>query len=221
MFVARRPLLALSWIAAVAVAGSAAQARADGSVRPRPRTPLVAPIADALACDAHAVRRYLDEGGDPDATGAVDDGQPKIPLLVAAAVNGCPTVLSLLLDRGAHIEKSAPDGDTALLMVARHLYRTGTWPLVLLLRRGADPNHTFPKGTSALMWAVCPASIEAEEASIEAVRALVAHGADRDARNRDGESVTSRAERCGTARIRAALAAARQLTPPRPRPRPR
>ena len=97
--------------------------------------------------------------------------------LSLAAVNGNVTMVSLLLDAGADPNTAMAENETVLMTASR----TGVAAVVrLLLDAGARVNARESwRGQSALMWA-------AAEGNLEAVRALLAHGANIHARSDRG-----------------------------------
>ncbi|MEP7305003.1 MAG: ankyrin repeat domain-containing protein [Acidobacteriota bacterium] len=99
------------------------------------------------------------------------------PLSMAVS-QGHPEALGLLLGSGADVktaEATLPDGQTLLMLGAR----TGNVEILKrLIERGANPNAVERRaGTSAVMWAVMGNHADA-------VQALVAAGADLNARSR-------------------------------------
>jgi ankyrin repeat protein len=94
--------------------------------------------------------------------------------LYLAAVNGSAPMLRLLLDGGADPNATGPEGETALMTVAR----TGRVDAAtLLIARGAkvDARETW-RGQDALMWA-------AGQGQADMVRYLIAAGADVNAKS--------------------------------------
>jgi ankyrin repeat protein len=97
--------------------------------------------------------------------------------LYLACVNGNAAVIEKLLAAGADPNTALPEGETALMTVAR----TGSVPAIkVLVGHGAAVNAKEGwKGQSALMWA-------AAENNAEAVKALIDAGADLKARSKSG-----------------------------------
>ena len=91
--------------------------------------------------------------------------------LLFAAQQGAVESAEILLDAGAHVDERASDQSTALVVAAASGRERMT---VLLLERGADPNDAGV-GYAALHAAV-------PKNAVIAVRALLAHGADPNAR---------------------------------------
>ena len=86
-----------------------------------------------------------------------------------AAENGSAPMIGKLLDAGADPNGRTPNGETPLMMAARN---GNVAALEVLLNHKADPAlKENLRGTTALMWAV-------EQAHPEAVKLLVARGAD-------------------------------------------
>ena len=162
----------------------------NGRERQQQQTPLMWAIA---AGHPAAARLLLDRGADPRARSTRGD----TALLFAARDNDTASA-RMLLDAGADIESAASDGFTPLLVAT---VRGRTAVAALLLERGANPNHAAP-GFTALHWAsgvwetelTGPRGIAARrdeewrafggitEGKLELVRALLARGADANAR---------------------------------------
>jgi serine/threonine-protein phosphatase 6 regulatory ankyrin repeat subunit B len=95
------------------------------------------------------------------------------PLAIAAYVGHAATA-RVLLAAGADVNARRVDGMAPLALAAE----SSRQPLIeLLLERGADPNARDWKGNPVLV-------IEARH--VDAVRALIAHGADVNAKGKDG-----------------------------------
>jgi ankyrin repeat protein len=98
--------------------------------------------------------------------------------------------LGLMLDRGLSPDHAAQDGYTGLMSAASHGLEA---PLLLLLRRGADPNLVErPTGMTALMYA----AVE-DPGHDRLVRALVRAGARLDIRSSDGLTAADYAAKYG------------------------
>src|SRR6185503_12723640 len=96
--------------------------------------------------------------------------------------------VSLLLDRGADIERAAGGGGTALMEAAGN---GDVEMLKLLLSRGANVNAVDEEGYTAL---ACAAS---RRARAEAVRLLLSSGADPTIRTKQNETPLMIAEQNG------------------------
>ena len=162
----------------------------NGRERQQQQTPLMWAIA---AGHTAAARLLLDRAADPRARSTRGD-----TALLFAARDGNVDSALMLLDAGADIEEAAADGFTPLLVAT---VRGRTAVATLLLERGANPNHAAP-GFTALHWAsgvwetelTGPRGIAAQrdeewralggitEGKPEFVRALLADGADPNAR---------------------------------------
>src|SRR5690606_20987921 len=94
--------------------------------------------------------------------------------LSQAAVIGNPDVIGMLLEAGADVEGEDPDGQTALMVVARS---SNVDAARILLEHGADPNAREEwRGQTALMWA-------AAQQQPDMVRLLLEHGAEPNVRS--------------------------------------
>jgi len=153
----------------------------------------------ALSCDVKTLKAYLDAGGDPNAVAKIDDAQPTT-LLITAANNGQVECMRVLVEHGAKLELADAEGDTPLLRAARHVYRTGLESVRFLLDAGADPNHAFPRGTTALMHVACPAARHYSDLYYATAKLLVERGADVNRRNSEGMTALSLAKECGATR---------------------
>lgn len=121
---------------------------------------------------------------------AVDARDPEgRTALHAAAANDHAGLAHALLAAGATVDACAGDGVTPLIVAAR----AGANAVIAVLARAkADPALADAAGTDALMAAA--ESIEADEATIEALLKL---GADRTRRDREGRSAVDRAVAAG------------------------
>lgn len=154
------------------------------------QTPLMWAIA---AGHTTAARLLLDRAADPRARSTRGD-----TALLFAARAGNVESARMLLDAGADSEEAAADGFTPLLVAT---VRGRTAVATMLLQRGANPNHAAP-GFTALHWAsgvwetelTGPRGIAAQrdeewralagitDGKLDLVRALLARGADPNAR---------------------------------------
>ena len=118
------------------------------------------------------VARYLDAGGDPDAT-----SEKGLTALISTVMFDQLGVAELLLRRGASVDYALKGGRTALMIAAR-LDREKI--LQALLAGKADFNRTGPEGMTALLYA-------AQGDSAANVAALLEAGADADAVDTTGK----------------------------------
>lgn len=144
------------------------------------QTPLIAAASDprrdprmkfATPPDVGTVEFLLQKGADPNAR----DGSDLTPLMHAD-----DSTAALLIAAGADVNARDGIGETPLMWAA--MSRDGDLQTIKLeLAAHADVNATDRSGWSALMHA-------AQMGNLEAVRALVTAGADREAKNKDGET---------------------------------
>ena len=106
------------------------------------------------------------------------EGGGSTPLLFAARLGSVDSA-GILLDAGANVNDTAPDGTSALVMAA---YSRHAALAAYLLDRGADPN-AGGAGYTALHIAVLTGDLKL-------VKALLVHGADPNARLTKGTPVT-------------------------------
>jgi ankyrin repeat protein len=201
-----RALVVLLVLAVASATGDASPSRVRHGAEALPRTHAQADEGVAVAAihgDVQTLEGYLDEGGDPNAWVIWNRG--RTTLLILAAISGELPAMRLLISHGAKLEQTNAEGYTALLMATTNLYRTGVESVRLLLDAGADVNHAFPQGTTALMHAACPAARHYGEVYYEAARLLVARGAEVDRRGPMGITALSEAEECDAERTRALL----------------
>jgi uncharacterized protein len=123
------------------------------------------------ADDAETVRLMIRAGANVNAA-----NRQRVTPLSLAATNGNPAIARALLEAGADPNASGPDDETVLMTAAR----TGNPEVIeALLMRGANVNATESwQGQDALMWA-------ALENNAAAVKTLVEHGADTNARSKE------------------------------------
>ena len=109
--------------------------------------PPQAPFFAAYGGDAHAVARWLDEGGGVDAGCAEREGGT---LLMAAAAGGQEAVVRMLLQRGASVNLQSSLGITALMSATLYGHTT---VVQVLLDAKADASLQNQGGYTALMLA--------------------------------------------------------------------
>jgi ankyrin repeat protein len=120
-------------------------------------------------------------------------------ILMLAAFNGHTDVVRALLDRGASIDRRDLTGRTALMYASSGPYAD---TVGLLIEKGASVNLTdHGEGWSALMFA-------GGEGQVEVIRTLLAHGADAELVDEDGETALTFAQRNGHADAASLLQAA-------------
>lgn len=134
-------------------------------------TPLIAAISEELP---EIAEKLIRAGADPDL--AAGDGTT--PLM--AATFGCvEDLVFLLLERGARVNSTSSIGDSALIHAA---YACMDGRIVgRLLKMGADVNHQTKYGAT-------PLTTAAFSGNEDAVRQLVAAGANLAARNNEGKT---------------------------------
>ncbi|GAC1438019.1 MAG: hypothetical protein NVSMB68_09850 [Thermoanaerobaculia bacterium] len=111
------------------------------------QSPRIAEVDDLTGAvrqgDVAAVRSRLRNGADPNRPAGVNDWPP----LMHAVHKNQLTTAEVLLEGGADVNGSAPDGMTALMMAAAY----GNDEMVrLLLRHHADPHLQMKDGANAL-----------------------------------------------------------------------
>ena len=126
---------------------------------------------------------FLRAGMNPDIKADVERMEGVTALMVAARA-GREDVARNLRDWGARVDVQTRQGDTALIYAA-----SGSWPAIVqfLVRSGADPNHSNRLGETALMRAIpAPWPQQDEQRAVDGINALLAGGAQIDARAPDG-----------------------------------
>lgn len=155
-------------------------------------------LRDAVkAGDTTKLRLLLDSG----ATLLVSHRNTNRMVFIAVTQDDT-AVLDLMLDRGLSPDHAAQDGHTGLMSAAAHGLEA---PLLLLLRRGADPNLVErPNGMTALMYA----AVE-DPGHDRIVRALVRAGARADMTSSEGLTAADYAAKYGHLHLLEALRAAK------------
>ncbi len=97
--------------------------------------------------DVADVRAMCSHGADPNAPFGPNGWAP----LIHAVHKHQLGTAAALIDAGAKIDQPAPGGMTALMMAAGYGHRE---MVALLLRRGANPRLTNPKGEAAIDYAL-------------------------------------------------------------------
>ncbi len=151
---------------------------AGAVLEPQAARVIATAASTARAGDPATFRFYLDHGLDPNARDAASR-----PILFAAIAGGNDSLVDVLIAAGANVHQAEPLGATALHVASLH----GRAAMVAaLLRAGADANakassatHGMRGGTTPLHWGVKHPDV---------VRALVAHGADINAADSDGQT---------------------------------
>ena len=125
-----------------------------------------------------AITLLLDSGADVNLPGSTGDNWDATPLQ-HAILERQPTVVRLLLDRGADLNSGAGSGNlTPLLLAAGD---TDPAILKLLLAHGADPTVEDENGATPLSRAVSAGTLNGPDrpmfggCRVETVRALIAH----------------------------------------------
>ena len=125
---------------------------------------------------------FLEKGADPN---AVDDTEKTA--IIYAAGKGFPAIVQLLLDHGVDVNARYGHDLTALMWTAGYTEEAGiddvTKVMNLLLDRGAHVDDRDDRGRTALM-------IAAELNHEAAVDLLLAHGADKTLRDKQGKSAS-------------------------------
>jgi ankyrin repeat protein/truncated hemoglobin YjbI len=132
---------------------------------------------DVSSNELHRVRVLLDYGASLD-----DRGRYGLTALHYAVRGGKPPLIKLLLDRGAQVNALDEDGLTPLLHLTKTRSKADPLPVMeLLAASGADVDARDETQGTLLMYF-------ARRGHEGAVRWLLAHGADRNARNKGGKT---------------------------------
>ncbi len=150
------------------------------------------PLFYAAEADrVEATRVLIDHGADPNIPGRSGER----PL--AAAYNGSPDSVELLLKRGADPNALDDDGKGAMVYAAGRAYA----PIVaLLIGVGVDVNRRYGHGHTALMWAAghdAGAGVDDVDATL---KVLLDHGAERDHKDDRGKTAADIARGLGRER---------------------
>ncbi|MBD2358006.1 ankyrin repeat domain-containing protein [Tolypothrix sp. FACHB-123] len=137
-------------------------------------------LIEAVSVDqVDVLKKYLDNGGDPDRYFAL------------AVSNGSMQSVELMLQRGANVNISDPNGITPLMVAARYTYRAGTEMTKFLLDKGALVNTKTQKDSTALMFACSPVAQHYEDEYVKVVKMLIAKGAQLNVKNQLGATPLS------------------------------
>jgi ankyrin repeat protein len=137
---------------------------------------------DVSRNELHRVRVLLDYGARLD-----DRGRYGLTALHYAVRGGKLALIELLLDRGAEVHVLDDDGLTPLLHLAKTRSKADPIPVLeLLASRGANLDARDESGGTLLMH-------YARKGNLPAVQWLLAHGADRQARNKRGKTAAQAA----------------------------
>jgi N-acyl-D-amino-acid deacylase len=117
--------------------------------------------------------------------------------LILASMTGDTSAIKSLLELGADINLPDREGLTPLIWAA---LANRTEAVRLLAARGADPNRVDMYGMTALLYA---ASVDYGDTSV--IDILLEHGADRDAKSKEGETPLERAKKFSNPRQAARL----------------
>ena len=132
---------------------------------------------DVSSNELHRVNVLLDYGASVD-----DRGRYALTALHYAVRGGKLPLIKLLLERGARADALDGDGLTPLLHLTKTRSKADPIPVMeLLAASGADVDARDENQGTLLMYF-------ARQAKAEPVQWLLAHGADRDARNRSGKT---------------------------------
>lgn len=133
--------------------------------------------ADVSTNELHRVTVLLDYGASVD-----DCGRNGVPALHYAVRGGKCELIQLLLERGARIDALDVEGLTPLLHLSKTRSKANPIPVMeLLVTRGANINSRDGNHGTLLMFF-------AKQGNADAVRWLLEHGADRNARGRNGKT---------------------------------
>lgn len=152
---------------------------ADANLRLYYNSPLL--ILSAGEGQEEIVRFLLDAGADINAVSSLTEATA----LAFAAIRGRPSVVRVLLERGATVDMPSGSGATPLTHAASE---GQTECLRLLLAHHADVNSATRRGMTALMFA-------AHRGDEEAVRLLLDAGADTGVRSQSGRTALVWAEK--------------------------
>jgi ankyrin repeat protein/truncated hemoglobin YjbI len=132
---------------------------------------------DVSTNELHRVKVLLDYGASLD-----DRGRYGMMALHYAVRGGKLPLIEFLLERGAKVDALDEDGLTPLLHLARTRSKADPIPVMeLLANKGTNVDARDEKQCTLLMFF-------ARQDRAEAVRWLLAHGADRNARNKNGKT---------------------------------
>ena len=163
----------------------AVAAGADLEARGRNRaTPLVAATKRR---DAAVARVLLEAGADPDAKDAIQDSA-----FLYAGAEGLDEILALTMRHGADARSLNRFRGTALIPASEHAHVEA---VRMLLRTDVPVNHVNDFGWTALHEAVVLGNGDADH--VRVVRMLLAAGADRTIRGRDGRTPRQQAVALG------------------------
>jgi len=113
---------------------------------------------------------------------------------LVTSYTGNTAAVKALLDAGSRLDAKNNEGETALMLAARHA-RSGS--VELLLSAGANVNLTNAHCETALMHAVEASGGYAEDNVNEIIMPLISGGADLNARDEQGKTALSHAPRSG------------------------
>lgn len=117
----------------------------------------------------------------------IKDALGRTPLHIAAE-NGYGNVVMFLVENGADVDLTDPNGNTPLIFI---IHKTGNLEIVKrLLTKGAVVNTQNRTGETALMYA-------AWRGYSEIVKLLLEHRADASLKNRQGDTALTLAESRG------------------------
>ena len=195
--------LALAWIVSAASGCgesaneeslTAGPARVEAGAPRQTALPSPAFFEAALAGDRTAIERELENGVDVESTNDLGS-----TVLMLAAFNGHDDLVRSILGGGAAIDQRDLTGRTALMYAS-----SGPFPATvrLLLENEADVNLTdAAEGWSAIMFA-------GGEGLTEVIAILLAHGADSQLKDEDGDTALTFARQNGHAEAAALLESA-------------
>jgi ankyrin repeat protein len=141
--------------------------------------------------EAAAALRLIRAGADVNVQDAIGDS-----VFLYAGAEGYVDVVKATLEHGAEVGDTNRFGGTALIPASEHAHLE---VIQVLLAAGTPVNHVNDLGWTALQEAVVLGSGRGR--SIEAVRLLLAGGADPMIRDRDGRTALENADRLGYAEI--------------------